>query len=101
MGELQVEAYRIEYDWEDIFIVRPANVYGTYDNFDQKNAMVIPSLIKRAMDAGAHGVIVPNINSRNDSNGRNSSHKTSIIKGESIFILLIYQHYQPRPFRYF
>jgi GDP-L-fucose synthase len=50
MGELQVEAYRIEYDWEDIFIVRPANVYGTYDNFDPKNAMVIPSLIKRAMD---------------------------------------------------
>ena len=30
--------------------MRPANVYGTYDNFDPKNAMVIPSLIKRAMD---------------------------------------------------
>ena len=48
MGELQAEAYRIEYNWEDIFIVRPANVYGPYDNFDPDNAMVIPSLINRA-----------------------------------------------------
>lgn len=50
MGELQAEAYKIEYDWKDIAIVRPANVYGPYDNFDHNNAMVIPSLIKRAMD---------------------------------------------------
>lgn len=50
MGELQAEAYRIEYGWSDIEIVRPANVYGPYDNFDPQNAMVIPSLIKRAMD---------------------------------------------------
>jgi len=50
MGELQAQAYKIEYGWEDISIVRPANVYGPYDNFDPNNAMVIPSLIKRAMD---------------------------------------------------
>lgn len=50
MGELQSEAYRIEYGWENIAIVRPANVYGPYDNFDPKNAMVIPSIIKRALD---------------------------------------------------
>jgi GDP-L-fucose synthase len=50
MGELQAEAYRIEYGWDKISIVRPANVYGPYDNFDPANAMVIPSLIKRAMD---------------------------------------------------
>jgi len=50
MGELQAEAYRIEYGWKDIVIVRPANVYGPYDNFDPANAMVIPSLIKRAID---------------------------------------------------
>jgi GDP-L-fucose synthase len=49
MGELQAQAYRIEYDWEDIYIVRPANVYGPWDNFDPKNAMVIPSLITRAV----------------------------------------------------
>lgn len=50
MGEMQAEAYAIEYDWKDIAIVRPANVYGPYDNFDPANAMVIPSLIRRAMD---------------------------------------------------
>ena len=49
MGGLQVEAYRIEYDWEGILFVRPANVYDTCDNFDLKNTMVIPSLIKSAM----------------------------------------------------
>ena len=47
MGELQAEAYKIEYSWDDIYIVRPANVYGPGDNFDSNNAMVIPSLIKR------------------------------------------------------
>ena len=50
MGELQAEAYKIEYGWGDIAIVRPANVYGPYDNFDPNNAMVIPSLIRRALD---------------------------------------------------
>lgn len=50
MGELQAEAYKIEYGWDKIAIVRPANTYGTYDNFDPQNAMVIPSLIKRALD---------------------------------------------------
>jgi GDP-L-fucose synthase len=50
MGELQADAYRIEYGWDKISIVRPANVYGPHDNFDPANAMVIPSLIKRAMD---------------------------------------------------
>jgi len=49
MGELQAEAYAIEYGWTDICIVRPANVYGPYDNFDPANAMVIPSLIHRAL----------------------------------------------------
>ena len=49
MGELQAEAYRIEYGWDKISIVRPANVYGPYDNFDPANAMVIPSLIHRAL----------------------------------------------------
>ena len=50
MAELQAEAYQIEYGWDKISIVRPANVYGPYDNFDPENAMVIPSLIKRALD---------------------------------------------------
>jgi GDP-L-fucose synthase len=47
MGELQAEAYEIEYGWEAVSIVRPANVYGSYDNFDERTGMVIPSLISR------------------------------------------------------
>lgn len=50
MGELQAEAYKIEFGWDKIAIVRPANVYGPYDNFDPENAMVIPALIKRVLD---------------------------------------------------
>ncbi len=50
MGELQLEAYKIQYGFENFSIVRPANVYGPYDNFDENNAMVIPSLIRRAIE---------------------------------------------------
>ena len=33
----------------NFFIVRPANVYGPGDNFDKKNAMVIPSLMSKIL----------------------------------------------------
>jgi GDP-L-fucose synthase len=57
MGELQAQAYKIEYGWDTISIVRPANVYGAYDNFDPNNAMVIPSLIHRAL-SGENPLVV-------------------------------------------
>ena len=41
-GELELEAHRIQYGWKNTTIVRPANVYGPYDNFDSANAMVVP-----------------------------------------------------------
>lgn len=47
MGELQVDAYRIQYGLENISIVRPGNVYGPNDNFDETTATVIPSLISK------------------------------------------------------
>lgn len=47
MGELQVHAYRMQYQMDGFSIVRPSNVYGPGDNFDPKNAMVIGSLISR------------------------------------------------------
>ncbi len=50
--ELQVDAYKKEFGLENLSIIRPANVYGPYDNFDTKNAMVIPSLIKKAIEGG-------------------------------------------------
>jgi GDP-L-fucose synthase len=47
MGELQTQAYRLQYGTDMFRIVRPTNIYGPYDNFDLINAMVIPSLIAR------------------------------------------------------
>ncbi len=57
MGELQAESYKIEYGWDKIAIVRPANTYGPFDNFDPKTAMVIPSLINRAL-SGENPLVV-------------------------------------------
>ncbi len=48
IGELQAQAYSIQYGWDRVSIVRPANVYGPFDNFDPENAMVVPSLIRKA-----------------------------------------------------
>lgn len=47
MAELQVQAYKIQYGLTNFSIVRPSNIYGPGDNFDEANAMVIPSLIAR------------------------------------------------------
>jgi|TARA_Y100000310_G_scaffold325155_1_gene388203 GDP-L-fucose synthase len=49
IGELQVEAAMKEFDWNGASIVRPANTYGPYDNFDGEGA-IIPSNIKRAFE---------------------------------------------------
>ncbi len=50
IGELQAQAYAIQHGKNNISIVRPANVYGKNDNFDPENAMVIPSLIRKASE---------------------------------------------------
>lgn len=47
MAEMQIDAYRIQYGMNNFSIVRPSNIYGPGDNFDEQNAMVIPSLISR------------------------------------------------------
>ena len=47
IGELQLEAYKIQFKSNNTSIVRPANVYGKFDNFNPLNAMVIPSLIRK------------------------------------------------------
>ena len=49
IGELQAEAYEIEYGWDGISIVRPGNTYGPHDDFDSDGAMVVPSLIKKML----------------------------------------------------
>jgi GDP-L-fucose synthase len=47
MAELQIKAYKIQYKKNNFYVTRPCNVYGPGDNFDPKNAMVIPSLMAR------------------------------------------------------
>jgi GDP-L-fucose synthase len=47
MAEFQIQAYKTQYGMENFAIVRPCNVYGPGDNFDPKNAMVIPTLLSR------------------------------------------------------
>ena len=57
IGELQAEGYKIQHGWDNISIVRPANVYGKWDNFDLENSMVIPSLIRKGEEAGKGGTM--------------------------------------------
>ena len=47
VGEMYVQAYTKEYNWNKCSIVRPANVYGPNDNFSDEST-VIASLIKKA-----------------------------------------------------
>jgi GDP-L-fucose synthase len=47
IAEMQIQAYKIQYGLENFTVVRPCNVYGPGDNFDPKNAMVIPTLMHR------------------------------------------------------
>ena len=47
MAELQIQAYKKQYNLKDFYVVRPCNVYGPGDNFDPNNAMVIPTLLNR------------------------------------------------------
>lgn len=50
MGEMLIEAHQKEKNIKLASIVRPANVYGPFDNFDLESAMVIPSLIRKAYE---------------------------------------------------
>jgi GDP-L-fucose synthase len=47
MAEMQIKAYKKQYNLNNFFVVRPCNVYGPGDNFDPENAMVIPTLMNR------------------------------------------------------
>ena len=57
IGELQAQAYEIEYGWDSISIVRPTNTYGPYDYFDSDSATVVPSLIKKIL-SGKSSIVV-------------------------------------------
>ena len=47
IGELQKDVFKVHYGLNNFSIVRPANVYGMYDDFSE-NGMVIPQLVRKA-----------------------------------------------------
>ena len=57
IGELQAQAYQIQYGWNEISIVRPTNTYGPYDDFDSDGATAVPSLIRKFL-SGKSSVVI-------------------------------------------
>ncbi len=50
MGEILLEAYKVQYDYTKWAIIRPANIFGEYDNFDGTGT-VIASQCKKVFEA--------------------------------------------------
>lgn len=50
-GEIQCIAYREQYSWDAVKIVRPSNVFGPFDVFDQNLGQVIPATISKIFNA--------------------------------------------------
>jgi GDP-L-fucose synthase len=51
---VQSQVYRQQYGYNSIFLL-PVNLYGPGDNFAPQSSHVIPALIKKCVDAIAHG----------------------------------------------
>jgi GDP-L-fucose synthase len=51
---VQSQAYRQQYGFNSIYLL-PVNLYGPGDNFSLDTSHVIPALIKKCVDAKAHG----------------------------------------------
>jgi GDP-L-fucose synthase len=49
MGEILLEAYRVQYNYHNWAIIRPANIFGEYDDFSGKGT-VIASTIKKIVE---------------------------------------------------
>jgi GDP-L-fucose synthase len=50
MGEILLEAYKVQYGYDKWSIIRPANIYGDYDDFSG-NGTVISSTVKKIWEA--------------------------------------------------
>lgn len=51
MGEVQIDAFEEQYHKRNISIIKPATIYGPYDNFDLNTSMVVAALIRKAVEA--------------------------------------------------
>ena len=50
IGEILLESYKVQYNYDNWSIIRPANIYGDYDDFSG-NGTVISSTIKKVYEA--------------------------------------------------
>jgi len=48
--EIYLEAYKVQHNWEDWTIVRPANIFGEYDNFGE-GATVIGATCRKVYES--------------------------------------------------
>jgi GDP-L-fucose synthase len=53
MGEMLLEAYKVQYGYDKWSIIRPANIFGDYDDYSG-NGTVISSTIKKIQEATDH-----------------------------------------------
>lgn len=51
LGEIQISAYQAQNTQTRFHTIRPANVYGPFDNFVPPGSMVVPSLIRKAFES--------------------------------------------------
>ena len=51
MGEVQIDAYDEQHGAPKVSIIRPANIYGNFDNFDLRTSTLIPSLTRKVSEA--------------------------------------------------
>ena len=52
---VQSSTYRQEYNFNSIYLM-PVNMYGPYDNFDEKTSHVIPAIIKKIVEAKQNNI---------------------------------------------
>lgn len=55
MGEILLDAYRVQYNYHNWSIIRPANIFGEYDDFSGKGT-VIASTIKKIVEADGNSI---------------------------------------------
>lgn len=55
MGEILLEAYKVQYDYQKWATIRPANIFGEYDDFSGKGT-VIASTIKKIYEADGESI---------------------------------------------
>jgi GDP-L-fucose synthase len=51
MGEVQIDAYQQQYGEQNISIMKPVNIYGKYDNFNLATSTLVPSLVRKVVEA--------------------------------------------------